>query len=102
MDTLLDSLQRQQAQIEDKKAFADMVMERIEGEEDYVPRHDCGTPLRTYPGLTANIHWMFASPLKRGWLPPRPLLRGVPRQRRGMSQKPSPSHHITVPSPPPA
>ena len=65
MDTLLDSLQRQQAQIEDKKAFADMVMERIEGEEDYVPRHDCGTPLRTYPGLTANIHWMFAPHLKR-------------------------------------
>ena len=29
MDTLLDSLQRQQAQIEDKEAFADRVMERM-------------------------------------------------------------------------
>ena len=64
MDTLLDSLQRQQAQIEDKEAFADRVMERIEGVDDYIPRHYRGTPLRTYPGLTAP-------PLKRGrgWLP---------------------------------
>ena len=60
METLLDSLQRQQAQIEDKEAFADRVMERIEGVEDYIPRHYRGTPLRTYPGLTAT-------PLKRGW-----------------------------------
>ena len=59
MDTLLDSLQRQQAQIEDKEAFADRVMERIEGVDDYIPRHYRGTPLRTYPGLTAT-------PLKRG------------------------------------
>ena len=33
MDTLLDGLQRQQAQIEDQEAFADKVMERIEGVE---------------------------------------------------------------------
>ena len=33
METLLESLQRQQAQIEDKEAFADMVMERIEAVE---------------------------------------------------------------------
>ena len=46
MDTLLDSLQRQQAHIEDEKAFTDMVMGRIEGVEDYIPRHDCGTPLK--------------------------------------------------------
>lgn len=59
METLLDSLQRQQVQIEDKEAFADMVMERIEGVDDYIPRHYRGTPLRTYPGLTAT-------PLKRG------------------------------------
>ena len=44
MDTLLDSLQRQQAQIEDKEAFADMVMERVEGVDDYIPRHYRGTP----------------------------------------------------------
>ena len=61
METLLDSLQRQQAQIEDKEAFADMVMERIERVEDYIPRHYRGTTLRTYPGLTAT-------PLKRGRL----------------------------------
>lgn len=61
MDTLLDSLQRQQAQIEDKEAFADRVMERIEGVEDYIPRHYRDTPLRTYLGLTAT-------PLKRGRL----------------------------------
>ena len=59
MDTLLDSLQRQQAQIEDKEAFTDRVMERIEGVDDYIPRHYRGAPLRTYPGLTAT-------PLKRG------------------------------------
>ena len=33
MDTLLDSLQRQQAQIEDKEAFADRVMERMYAQE---------------------------------------------------------------------
>ena len=33
METLLESLQRQQAQIEDKEAFTDMVMERIEAVE---------------------------------------------------------------------
>ena len=60
MDTLLDSLRRQQAQIEDKEAFADRVMERIEGVDDYIPRHYRGTPLRTYPGLTVT-------PLKRRW-----------------------------------
>ena len=67
MDTLLEGLQHQQAHIEDEQAFADMVMERIEGVEDYTPRNYRGTPLRTYPGLTANIHWMFAPHLKRGW-----------------------------------
>lgn len=46
IDTLLDGLQHQQAHIEDEKAFADMVMERIEGGEDYIPRHDCGTSLK--------------------------------------------------------
>ena len=61
METLLDSLQRQQAQIEDQEAFTDMVMERIERVEDYIPRHYRGTTLRTYPGLTAT-------PLKRGRL----------------------------------
>ena len=66
MDTLLEGLQHQQAHIEDEQAFADMVMERIEGVEDYTPRNYRGTPLRTYPGLTANIHWMFAPHLKRG------------------------------------
>ena len=33
MEKLLESLQRQQAQIEDKEAFTDMVMERIEAVE---------------------------------------------------------------------
>ena len=46
METLLDSLQRQQAQIGDKEAFADMVMERIEGVDDYIPRHYRGTPFK--------------------------------------------------------
>ena len=45
-ETLWDSLQHQQAHIEDEKAFADMVMGRIEGAEDYIPRHDRGTPLK--------------------------------------------------------
>ena len=71
METLLDSLQRQQAQIEDKEAFADMVMERIERVEDYIPRHYRGTTLRTYPGLTATplrtYPGLTATPLKRGW-----------------------------------
>ena len=66
MDTLLEGLQHQQAHIEDEQAFADMVMERIEGVEDSTPRHYRGTPLRTFSGLTANIHWMFAPHLKRG------------------------------------
>ena len=46
MDTLLDGLRHQQAHIEDEKAFADMVMERIEGVEDYIPRHYRGTTLK--------------------------------------------------------
>ena len=31
----------------------------------YIPRCYRSTPLRTYPGLTANIHWRFA-PRKEG------------------------------------
>ena len=45
-DILLDGLQHQQAHIEDEKAFTDMVMGRIEGVENYIPRHDHGTPLK--------------------------------------------------------
>ena len=46
-DILLDSLRHQQAHIEDEKAFDDRVMGRIEGVEDYIPRHDRGTPLKS-------------------------------------------------------
>ena len=46
-DILLDGLRHQQAHIEDGKAFTDRVMGRIEGVEDYIPRHDRGTPLKS-------------------------------------------------------
>ena len=46
-DILLDGLRHQQAHIEDEKAFDDRVMGRIEGVEDYIPRHDRGTPLKS-------------------------------------------------------
>ena len=60
-DTLLDSLQHQQAQIEDKEAFTDRVMGRIEGVEDYIPRHDCGTPLKRGRGrLTQQNNSQFS------------------------------------------
>ena len=45
-DILLDGLRHQQAHIEDEKAFTDMVMGMIEGVEDYIDRHDRGTPLK--------------------------------------------------------
>ena len=61
MDTLLDSLQHQQAQIEDKEAFADRVMGRIEGVENYIPRHDRGTPLKRGRGrLTQQNNSQFS------------------------------------------
>ena len=61
MDTLLDSLQHQQAQIEDKEAFADKVMGRIERVENYIPRHDCGTPLKMGRGrLTQQNNSQFS------------------------------------------
>ena len=42
----MDGLQHQQGHFEDEQAFADMVMGRIEGVEDYIPRHYRGTPLK--------------------------------------------------------
>ena len=39
--------------------------DRIDGMLFDIPRCYRSTPLRTYPGLTANIHWRFA-PRKEG------------------------------------
>ena len=52
MDTLLDSLQRQQAQIEDKEAFADRVRERM-----YAQKQERGG--NTYPAT-------IVAPLSKG------------------------------------
>ena len=61
MDTLLDGLRHQQAHIEDEKAFADMVMGRVEEAEGFIPRHYRGTPLKRGRGrLTQQNNSQFS------------------------------------------